>query len=220
MHETVDSQAGLGREIARDVFRRAPLVADNSALTYVNQVGRYIANAVVPTLKCPTASTSVDEVRVALVDASTPTIYSLPGGWIILSKTAVSAIESEDALAGLIAREIALSLCETGVDRELAAQGVNSWAGVIAKLSSRPLAKTEILYADKIALNALYRSGYDVNAYVRYVERMEALAGRRLSAGRERASVLRAMAAKAGASALVSSTRQARFQNLKAALQN
>ncbi len=218
MRETIESQAGLGREIAKDVFRRTPLVLDNSALIYVNQVGRYISNAVVPLLKCQTASTNADEVRVALVEATTPTIYSLPGGWIILSKPAISAIESEDALAGLIAREIALSLCETGVDRELASQGVDTWMGVIAKLSSLPLAKTEILFADKIALNALYRSGYDVNDYVRYVDEKENAAGRRASYGRDRASVLKVMASKANGANPNVPARANRFREFKAVL--
>ncbi|MDN8837054.1 hypothetical protein Q0M54_14820, partial [Staphylococcus aureus] len=78
---------------------------------YVNEIARYVAKAVIPNVKCATASTNADGIYVAVVQSPTDSLYALPGGWIILGNKAIATVQSEDALAGLIAREIVFSLC-------------------------------------------------------------------------------------------------------------
>jgi hypothetical protein len=72
--------AAMSKAIAVELLRRMPLIGDTKTLVYANTVGQYVAQELVPSLKCRTEGTQWSDVRVGIVKSGVPSSFSLPGG--------------------------------------------------------------------------------------------------------------------------------------------
>ena len=219
---SVENNASMGREVATEIFRTSSLIQSSESLKYINTVARYIGGSVTTAVKCPTAVTPADQVRVAILQspggsnaAAQKLLYSVPGGFVFVSTAFLANVDSEDELAGLLAREIVHSLCEHGVPKDLAAQAADGWAGYLSKISVTPLKRDQQMFADKVALNSLYKSGYEILPYVRFVEKNETSLKARSTNGKERALLLNKMASNARGIRPSAAARKARFETFK-----
>lgn len=209
------SNASMSKAIAAAVLDRMPLIADQEALMYANMVGQYMAQELVPSLKCHTDGTGATEVRVAIVKSSTPSSFSLPGGLIFVTTAEMQKMTTEDELAGVIANEIVFSVCEKGVPGDLAQQAATGWSDYVTSLPTKAMSPADQAFADKYALVTLYRRGYDVTPYVSFVSKNET-SGRHMN-GAERASVLQKSVAATPAITPTAAARTARFNSAKSA---
>ena len=205
--------AMMGKAIAAEVLRRMPLIGDSKTLMYANTVGQYVAQELVPSLKCRGDGTPASEVRVAIVKSSTPSSFSLPGGLIFVTTSLVQKMTTEDEFAGVLANEMVSSICEKGVPSNLAAQAATGWSDYVLTLPTKSLDRQELGFADKYALVTLYRRGYDVAPYVSFIAKNETN-GRHMW-GSDRAAVLKKSVDATPAIAPTSSARMSRFQAAK-----
>jgi hypothetical protein len=209
----VSSNAPMGRTIAGEVFRKTPLTENSEVLTYVNTVGRYVGNFLKSNSKCPTArATSLDQVRVAVVRSENRFSYALPGGIAVLSDSFLRTLQTEDQLAGVLARELSTSLCERGMPVDLASQAADSWAGYISSLTAQPLPKAVLDIEDRTAFSTLYSLGYQIAPYIAWIEANENNPRTRHPMGKARAANLKKLIAKANLASSDTAARDARFQ--------
>lgn len=203
----------VGKAVAAKILEKWPIISNSPTLVYVNQVGQYMAQELVPSLRCKSDGTGATEVRVAVLKENTPASFSVPGGLIFITTGLMQQLSSEDELAGVIASETVLSICEKGVPGGLAMQAANGFADYIAGLPTKPVSKNDMMFADKYALVTLYRRGYDVAPYVSFVKKNEN-SGRH-SFGTDRAAMLEKNIAATPAIKSTMQTRMTRFNAAK-----
>jgi predicted Zn-dependent protease len=206
--------ATMSKAIAPEILRRMPLISDSKTLLYANTVGQYVAQGLVPSLRCQSDGASASDVRVAIVKSTTPSSFSLPGGYIFVTTALVQKMSTEDELAGVIANEIVTSVCEKGVPGNLAAQAASGWSDFVMQVPTKSLSRTDLAFADKYALVTLYRRGYDVEPYVKFVSKNET-SGRHMW-GSDRAAALNKSIAATPKIASTAEARASRFQAAKA----
>lgn len=206
--------AAMSKAIAAELLRRMPLITDAKTLVYANTVGQYVAQELVPSLKCHTDGTSWSDVRVGILKSSVPSSFSLPGGLVFVTTSLVQKMNSEDEFAGVIANEMVSSICGKGVPANLAAQAASGWSDYILGLPTKALSRADLMFADKYALVSLYRRGYDVMPYVTFLSKNETI-GRHMY-GLERAAVLEKSIAATPPVTPTQSARMARWNAAKA----
>lgn len=204
--------AAMSKAIAASVLQRMPLIGDSKTLVYANTVGQYVAQELVPSLKCHTDGTPWNEVRVAIVKSGTPASFSLPGGLVFVTTSLVQKMNSEDEFAGVIANEMVSSICEKGVPSNLAMQAASGWSDYVMSLPTKSMSRADLGFADKYALVTLYRRGYDISPYVNFIAKNETV-GRHMY-GSDRAAALQKSVA---ATPPITPTASARLSRWKAA---
>lgn len=184
-----------GRNAAAEVMRRYPPIADDSATTYVNRVGQYLALHLSPQdkiTKCADGKVKTAPAkgfRVAIIANAEQNAFTVPGGFIFLTTGLVGKLKSEDQLAGVIAHEIMHSLCGDDAPDDMT-QLVTDLSGYLDGIMAKPYTKAQLSSADRAAIVALYRAGYYPNHYVRYVfENESGVTGKRTS-GKERTAMM------------------------------
>ena len=202
------------KSIAASVLQRMPLISDMKTLVYANSVGQYIAQELIPSLKCRASRVAATDIRIAVVKSVTPSSFSLPGGMIFVTTSLIQKMTTEDELAGVLANEIVTSVCEKGFPANLAAQASTGWSDFVLTLPTKALDRQDLAFADRYALVTLYRRGYDIAPYVNFVAKNE-LSGRHTS-GADRAAALKKNIAATPTITPTSSARIARFQAAKA----
>lgn len=184
----VDTEAELviGREVAAHLLGRYRLSADEKLQRYVNLVGGSLVQS---------CSRPDLEFHFAVVDSAEINGYSTPGGYVFVTTAALSAMENEAELAGLLAHEIS-HVAERHVVKELNVRGVeksayttlatllggSSETASIAFVQSVDFAvemilkdgyrKEDELQADAQAVLLCAFAGYDPNALVSFLERV------------------------------------------------
>ncbi len=203
----------MTKEIAAEILRRMPLIGDQKTLLYANTVGQFVAQELVPSLKCWGHGTPASEVRVAIVKSLTPSAFSISGGLIFVTTSLMQKMETEDEFAGVLANEIVLSVCEKGVPSNLVEQASTAWSDYVLTLPTKSLDLHDLGFADKYALVTLYRRGYHLLPYVSFIAKNEVV-GRHIG-GRDRAAVLKRSVDATPAMTSSSAARQSRFQAAK-----
>ncbi len=137
--------------------------------------------------------------RISLVDLSGANAFSMPGGRIMVSRKLIALTKSEDEFAGIIAHELGHSVTRQSavemtqkIRRVLGVQSLGSTDEVYQRfhelmenVNRNPKAfresyKTEERQqgeADRVALEALARAGYDPKAFVDAFDRLAELKG-------------------------------------------
>ena len=204
----------VAKAIATELLRRMALIDDTKTLVYANTVGQFVAQELVPLLKCQTTGPSASDVRIGILKSAVPASFSLPGGKIFVTTSLVQKMNSEDEFAGVLANEIATSICGKGLPPNLLQQASTGWADYLLGLSTKGLSKSDLMFSDRYALVTLYRLGYDLEPYVSFVARHETI-GRHMF-GAERAGVLRKNVEATPPITTTQSSRLARFRAAKA----
>ena len=153
------AELNRGREMAARLFSRDPLIQDERLLRYVNLVGRAAAAEV----------RGRERFHFAVTQSGVPYALSLPGGFVAVSRGALSRMGSEAELAVLLAREICraesvgASADPAGGDADVEAR----WDACGARLASS--------------------AGYDAAAFLHYLQTLEVAA----ASSRERSDLHR-----------------------------
>ncbi|MGH9602768.1 MAG: M48 family metalloprotease, partial [Terriglobales bacterium] len=159
-----ESEIRLGRSNAARLDQTLPFQADPQVREYVNRIGQNLvrnSDARVPFSFKVVASEQVDS-------------YSLPGGFTYVSVGLIKLMESEAELAGIMAHLIA-HVAGRHATR-------NATRGQVFSLGSGRLSSAELMTfsdafereADCLGLQYLYATGYDPNAYVGVLEKIQA----------------------------------------------
>jgi predicted Zn-dependent protease len=175
----LEKEAALGNQLAAD-FRRRTIPIDSPILqSYLDRVGQKIA-AYMPDAKFAfTFSVIADET----CRIHEPT--AMPGGYIFVPIGLFVAVQEEDEFAGMLAHAMEHVAQRHGTEqatRETTATipliFAGGWGGHCSAGFAVPAAflashRSAELEADVLAVQTLARAGFDPNALMRYVERVQ-----------------------------------------------
>jgi predicted Zn-dependent protease len=151
----------LGRAVAVEILSTYKLYTKDPAMvTYLNKICQAITvNSPRPLL--------FNGYHVEILDAQEINAFASPGGHIFLTKGLVDCADSEDALAAVIAHEVAhiqLRHAAAVIQNQRLVQDLSKSAGRAASIASRDLAPREraVLFGEDVtvAVNALLKNGY------------------------------------------------------------
>lgn len=177
----------FGREVSAHILGRYKLDQDDNLNRYVNLVGRAVA------LHC---NRSELDFRFAVLDTSTINAYAAPGGYIFITRGAITTMEDEAELAAVLAHEIAHTterhiVLELGIKGEgqSAQAGIAHLLGAIGDptrvafkqavdkamdiLFQQGYSQQDELSADQSGTIILAATGYDSSALVRYLSKLK-----------------------------------------------
>ncbi|MCL2373760.1 MAG: M48 family metalloprotease [Treponema sp.] len=158
---TLEDEYFLGRAVAAEVLRAYGAYAGNPALTaYLNKIALAI------TINSPKPSL-FSGYQVAILDTDEIAAFATPGGHIFLSRGLIAIAPSEDALAAVIAHEIAhiqLRHVPAVLANQRAVQELSAVAERAASIAARHLSDQERIALFQVSLSAatdaLFRDGF------------------------------------------------------------
>ncbi len=103
---SAQEQRVLGQQFAAVLLGSYPLLRNNGAQRYVNQVGAWVAQqADLP--RDGNGQTIQYQWRFGVLDSSSINAFATPGGYVFITKGLLQRMESEAQLAGVLGHEIA-----------------------------------------------------------------------------------------------------------------
>jgi predicted Zn-dependent protease len=182
---TPEEEYYLGRAVAANILTVYMPYTQNQALTaYLNNICQALA------INSPIESTVYNNYQVTILDSREFNGFATPGGHIFVTKGLIEAVPSEDALAGVIAHELAHIMLKHGISMiksmkeaedlnataqrsaAIAGSGNNGGRGILEFRNSisdlmdvmlkSGYSKTQEFEADNIAVVLLASAGYDI----------------------------------------------------------
>ena len=175
-------EARIGAEQHPQVVKEFGGVYPDQALDgYVAGIGRRLTQV----SEQPTMHWTVTVLNNDLVNA-----FSLPGGYVYVTRGLMALAENEAELAGVMAHEIghvtARHTAERYTQAQLAnlglfgigiltgSQGVASGGGAVAAAALQSFSRDQEFEADQLGVRYLIRAGYDPNAMASFLRKLEA----------------------------------------------
>ncbi len=167
-----EEEITIGRQIAGNLLGASALVKDQGLQSYVNNVGRWVANQ----------SERPDLTwHFGVIESSDVNAFAAPGGYIFLTRGLYSLLQNEAELAGVLGHEIGhvirkhhlkilqqSSLVDLGgklISKRIGGNDkVQKLIGNGAEIVARSLDKNAEFEADRIAVVLAARAGYDAFA--------------------------------------------------------
>jgi predicted Zn-dependent protease len=180
---SLEKEVALGKQLAQEVEREAKLVDDPIPAEYINRLAQNLAHN--SDIKVP--------VIAKMIDNSQVNAFALPGGFLFVNSGLVLKAETEAELAGPMAHEIAHVAARHGTRQASRGQLANwaslplifmgGWpgfairqgAGVALPVAFLKFSRGFEQEADLLALQYVYKAGYDPTAFVDFFEKMESL---------------------------------------------
>jgi predicted Zn-dependent protease len=158
----------IGRDIAASVLSRYRLWNGSPGLTrYLNSIcAAIVLNSPNPVL--------YNGYHVAIIDSPQINAFATPGGHILISRGLINAAQSEDALAAVIAHEIAHIQLRHGLRAIQAGRDLTDWlsqftqsgASTIAAAINSGFSQSQEYDADITALAFLSATGYSTQGLI------------------------------------------------------
>ena len=177
----------IGESLALEGMQRFGKPVKNEALQkYVNLVGNAVA---------ANSKRSAIPYQFAVLDSRVQNAFAVPGGVIFVSKALVDILENESELAGVLAHEVghvAGKHALRSIRRAQFLQGVGKISAAAMKgdsgkqfesmigdlqsvLFDKGLDKGMEFEADKAAMETMYRTGYDPEAFINVLRKLKAI---------------------------------------------
>jgi predicted Zn-dependent protease len=179
---SLEKEISLGKQLAQEVTRQAKLVDDPMPAEYVNRLAQNLARN--SDIRVP--------VTARLVDSPEVNAFALPGGFLFVNTGLLLMTETEAELAGPLAHEIAHVAARHGTRQASRGQLVNwaslplifmgGWpgyairqgAGLAVPMAFLKFSRGFEQEADLLALQYLFKTGYDPTAFIDLFEKLEA----------------------------------------------
>jgi predicted Zn-dependent protease len=186
---SIDEEISLGRQLAAQLEPQLTLVSDAAVNEYINAIGQTIvrnSDAKIP-------------VTFKIVRAEDINAFTLPGGIVYIQTGAILAAESESELAAVIAHQIGHVAARHGTEIAARAQLLN--VGTIPIINGGPAVavgqarglgngttflrfnRQAVAEADFLGVQYLYKSGYDPNSAVTFLQKLQTAESRKAKGG-------------------------------------
>jgi len=180
---SIEKEIALGKGLAQEVERQAKVIDDPVIAEYVNRVGQNLvrnSDAKVP-------------FTIKVIDTEDVNAFALPGGFFFVNSGLILKADSEAELAGVMAHEIAHVAARHGTRQATRGQVANlatiplifmgGWAGYGIRQAASVLIPVGFLQfskafeseADLLGLEYMYKTGYDPEAFVDFIEKIQSL---------------------------------------------
>jgi predicted Zn-dependent protease len=182
---TDDDEDQMGRTVAIAATNRWPLFDKPELTKYVTLVGLTLAE-----------QTPKQEGWVfGVLDTPELGAYSGPGGYVMITRGAIAAMEDESELAGVLAHEISHVVDHDGLEAVKAGrrvegiskglsaadqrtQAFNQFSGnLIEKILNSGYSQGQESKADSKAVDLLIKAGYDPNGLTKFLKRLQQAKG-------------------------------------------
>jgi beta-barrel assembly-enhancing protease len=179
---SLEKEISLGSQIAAQFEQTAKLIDDPVVSEYVDRVGQNIvkhSDAKVP-------------FHIKVVDTDEVNAFAFPGGYFYVNKGLILAAENEAELAGVMAHEISHVAARHATQRMSKAQylqiaaipalfvggywaqmGIQNALGLGINLELLGITRESEREADVLGIQYLWNTGYDPNAFVSFMEKMQ-----------------------------------------------
>ena len=179
---SLEKEIALGKQLAAEVEREARMVDTPLVAEYVNRMAQNLAKN--SDLKVP--------VTAKVIDSEQVNAFALPGGFLYVNTGLLQQTDTEAELAGVLSHEIAHVAARHATRQASRGQLANiaslpliflgGWAGYAVRQGAGlavPLTFLKFLRgfeeeADLLGLQYVYKTGYDPNAFVDFLEKLEA----------------------------------------------
>lgn len=173
---STQQEVQLGRELAGEIEQQETIHEDEQLQEYVEDIGRRLARV---------ARRRDVEYRFTVIDdPETVNAFALPGGHMYLYTGLMKLMENEAELAGVMAHEIGHVAARHHGERLTRVYGYNllmrvllgddpgAAANVASHLVEMNFSRENEREADAIAVEMLWRAGYDPGAMLTFMEKM------------------------------------------------
>ena len=177
---SLEKEAALGKQLAADVRRRTIPIDSPIIQNYLDRVGQKIG-AYIPEAKFPFTFSVIADDPCRTIHEPT----ALPGGYVFVPAGLFVAAQEEDEFAGMLAHAMehvaqrhGTRQATRGTTATIPLIFIGGWAGGCSGGQAIPVAflasqRSAELEADVLAVQTMARAGFDPNALVRYVERVQ-----------------------------------------------
>jgi predicted Zn-dependent protease len=175
VRNTTESEAALGAALAADIRKRATMLDSGAASVFVNTVGARLAE------QLPSSVAPSFRYFVIAGDSITSRVHepaALPGGYVFVPASLILAARDEAEFAGTLAHAMSHVAGRHGAPVENSPIPLIFMAplGADVALPARVAeqARAFELQADAAAVVLMARAGYDPQALLRYIRRVQA----------------------------------------------
>lgn len=192
-----ERNAALGKQLAAEFRRQNTIVQSPSVQHYLDDLGQTLA-AQMPEVRLPFTFSTVAADKCGM--AHEP--VAIPGGYIFIPSGLFLAAQDESEFAGMLAHAMAHISLRHGTGRGRVGNGttiplifvggMGCSAEMLVPVAFRATAKNYELEADALAIQTMARAGFDPEALVRYIERVQVPSKRTVLDREERISAMTA----------------------------
>ena len=177
---SLEKERALGQAMAAAIDRRTKFVADRNVNDYINRLGQKLARN----------SDAQVAFTIKVIDSPEVKVFSLPGGFLYVDRGLIMEVDSEAELAGMMAHEIA-HVAARHASRSAtrryawnmlsipliylggpAGFGIRQAAGMGVPLTFKKFDRDAEIEADLLGIEYQYAAGYDPQAFVEVLERL------------------------------------------------
>jgi predicted Zn-dependent protease len=178
---SVQDEIEMGKEMKVEVEKEHPLLRDSQVQRYVGNLGKKLAGRV-------TNSTGIP-LSVSVVKDDEVNAFTIPGGYIYVNSGLIKRLDSEAELAGVIAHEMGHAVRRDGTKQLSRLYGMSlllnivlgsnapQWQQIAGDLFSTvgllAYGRSAEYAADKSAVRTSLASGYDPNAYLTFLRKLQ-----------------------------------------------
>jgi len=169
----------VGRDVSARILSNYQIYNGNPSLTnYLNQIlGALVINSPRPA--------SYNGYYIAILDSDTFNAFATPCGHIFITRGLIACVKSEDALAALIAHELAHIQLRHGMRAIRSSRDTQDWVSQfmfsggqeIANRINAGFSQTQEFDADIAALSLLTAAGYNPNGLIDMLKELEKVHG-------------------------------------------
>jgi beta-barrel assembly-enhancing protease len=186
---SIATETKVGQQLAQEVDSEVDLVLDAAITAYVNRIGQELVRN----------SDAQVSFSIKVVNANDPLAYALPGGILYVNTGLILAASNEAELAGVMSHAIA-HVAARHVTRLLTRMQIANYmdmplipvsytkCNVYAICEHEPglglpmaflrFSRAFELEADYLGVQYMYKAGYEPNAFVAFLERLESQEGK------------------------------------------
>ena len=163
---SLDNEVAMGRQTAAEVERTWPIVTDSTISEYVNRVGQTVVR---------NSDAKVFQFTIRVIDSDELNAFALPGGFLFVNSGLILSTDDESELASIMAHQIAHVAARDSTEYFSSQQGfsltpfLTGWTPFSTVQFSEEMEEE----ADYLGVQYLYKSGYDPNAMVRLLQRLQ-----------------------------------------------
>lgn len=179
---SLDKEKTLGKALAQEVERSSRFVDDPLVTAYLDRVAQKVAKN----------SDAHFPITIRIIDSDVLDAFALPGGFHYINRALILQTEGEAELAGVLAHGIAHTAIRSstmeatkGELMQLATVppivlGPGGWAGyglfeglnLAIPVTDLKFRRDAEVAADFFSLQYIYKTGYDPECYIRFLERV------------------------------------------------